>query len=1047
VYMGRLLRYFPAALILGLIVIIAIVIPVLAASLTLSPSRGTVGSTVTIDGSGFTASTDFTLKFDSTSIDTVSSDDSGVLDSYELEVPEKQAGAHTITVGTTSKTFTIIPKITLSKTSAAPGASITISGTGFAGSDSAIQVSIDDIIVLTDIDSDSKGSWSSTFTVPSLGSGSHTVTAADSASTPNTASASLSTVSVAAISLSKTSGAAGSSLTVYGAGFVGSESSIVVTFDGNPVGSPTSANASGSWSLTFNIPSSPGGTHSIDAYGSVTVASSVADKTLSVTPGLSLSKTSGPPGTQITITGNSFSANETGINVTWDSSPIGNPVNAGPTGSWTSTITIPASVAGAHIINAYGTTTTSGVVNLVFTVGAGISTNKTSGPAGTSVTVSGTGFAASEKSIAITFDSTTVASNITANTSGAWTANFSVPTSAGGDHTISASGATTKATAVQTQIFTTLPSVIPDTSTGPAGSPVSLSGSGFAPNQPGIKILFDGQEMTTVSAKANGDWTATLTIPAVAAGSHTIGIAGAGNIDLNISPLSYKIKAAASLTPETGTVGTTVIVKGTGFNSGGSITITYDDNNIVKTTADNSGNFSKSIIIPKSVAGEHEIRASDPNNSVSLIFNIEGNPPPVPKPASPADGQRLGFINKIAPTFTWVKVPTNGQVTYTFQLDSNPDFSNPLVEISGLTATKYTLNQSEALPKGDYYWRVKAIDTASNESPWSQPQYLKSGLMSPGLFILLLILIIAALAIGLYFLLTKVILKRRKAQAVTSPEIVIPEIVNADFQQIEGDKKTLPWRLALPQAPPQPKGSKSLSSEDQARLRTIIDFAKSLPLPQPDSTTLWLVEMAENNTGNAASPALYAQLLKGEIQVRYEPAWMRHPTFLDLQALLEGQPIMQDLTAYVEAINLSATSAVQILQDIYHDATAEITWDLIANGGWVYISGVYSDGVGWFQGKNLREPSDRDYTVKTESAAGEANVMGLYGDQNTAFTGLLVKAPGDNEVQQLRMLHLKLRRAYRNNDKLKDLVRMVSQLEVQRNRLVSAFSQFNRLST
>jgi hypothetical protein len=398
------------------------------------------------------------------------------------------------------------------------------------------------------------------------------------------------------------------------------------------------------------------------------------------------------------------------------------------------------------------------------------------------------------------------------------------------------------------------------------------------------------------------------------------------------------------------------------------------------------------------------------------------------------------------PSFTWTKITAGSPVTYTFQLDSDPEFSNPL-EKSGLTVTKYTLSRGEALPRGDYYWRIKAIDAAGNESPWSQTQYLKSGLISPVLFTFILILIIAALAVGLYYFLTKVLPKRR-ARAATSPEIVIPEIVNAEFKQIDSGKSALPWRLALPQAPQQAKGSKTLSSEDQARLKVIIDFAKSLPLPQPDSNTGWLVELAENVTGNSASPALYGQILRGEIQVRYEPAWMRHPTFLDLQALLEGQPIMQDLTTFVDTINNLSSSGHQVLQDIYRDTTTEVTWDLISNGGWAYISGIYTDGVGWFQGKNLKEPSDRDYSIKTESPAGaEQAFMGLYGDQNSAFAGLLAKAPGEAEVQQLRALHLKLRRTYRNSDKLKELVSLITQLEVQRNRLLNAFSQFNRLST
>ncbi len=1056
--MRRLLKYFSSTLILVLIISLATLTPVLAAgSISSSSSSGTVGSAVSVTGSGFTPGDAITLSFDGIIMDSPTADSSGNWTSITFSVPEKAAGSRLIrATGTPSGTiatrnFTITPKITLGSASGIAGSAVTISGKGFKDSDPSIQISFDNGTPQYLASTDINGSFAAvSFVIPSVAAGSHTITVTDSAAIPDTVSTPFSTVSNAAISLSTTSGPPGSSLTVSGSGFLGGttpESNIVVTYDGNPVGPSTSANSAGAWSTTFNIPASAGGSHNIGASGSVTLASQVSNKSFSVTAGMTLSKSSGAPGSQTTISGTGFGAGETGINITWDGSPLGTTVNAGPTGAWTTTITIPATSAGVHNINASGTITSSGGANLAFNVGAGITINKTSGAAGTTVSVSGSGFASGEKA-SITFDTTTVASNITVSATGAWTSTFTVPVSAGGDHAIGAAGTITRAATLQNQTFTTLPSVSLDTSNATTGSTVTVSGSGFTPGQKGLTLNFDDKEVASgVTADSAGSWKATFAVPSAASGSHTIKIAGAGGIDLSVGDVSFKIKPAISLSPANGTVGSNVSVKGTGFAAGGNISITYDDTNLVKISADGSGSFSKSVAIPKSLAGDHEIKATDPTNSASTIFTIDSTPPSVPKLATPTDGETIGFMGSVTPTFTWVKVTATSPVTYTFQLDTDTDFANPLVDKIGLTNTKYTLTNAEALPKGNYYWRVKAIDTASNESAWSQPQALKSGVISPLVFALILIVVIAALAAALFFLLTRVLPRRRAAQMASSPELVIPEIVNADFKQIEGGKTALPWRLALPQAPQQPKGSKNLSSEDQARLKVIIDFAKSLPLPQPDSTAGWLVEMAENVTGNGASPELYNQMLKGEIQVRYEPAWMRHPTFLDLQSLLEGQPIMQDLTTFVDSLTNLASTANMVLQDIYRDTSAEVTWDLVANGGWAYISGVYADGVGWYQGKNLREPSDRDYSVKTEGPAGAGTVVfGLYGDQNTAFAGLLAKAPGETEAQQLRALHLRLRRSYRGSDKMKDLVSQIAQLEVQRTRLLNAFSQFNRLS-
>jgi len=82
--------------------------------------------------------------------------------------------------------------------------------------------------------------------------------------------------------------------------------------------------------------------------------------------------------------------------------------------------------------------------------------------------------------------------------------------------------------------------------------------------------------------------------------------------------------------------------------------------------------------------------------------------------------------------------------------------------------------------------------------------------------------------------------------------------------------------------------------------------------------------MAETISGEQASPELYSKLLKSELQLQYEPVWMRHPTFVDLRTLLEGQPILLDLNSFVESVNYSASEAIQLLQDIFHDASQNL---------------------------------------------------------------------------------------------------------------------------
>ena len=227
-----------------------------------------------------------------------------------------------------------------------------------------------------------------------------------------------------------------------------------------------------------------------------------------------------------------------------------------------------------------------------------------------------------------------------------------------------------------------------------------------------------------------------------------------------------------------------------------------------------------------------------------------------------------------------------------------------------------------------------------------------------------------------------------------------------------------------------------------ARLKVIVDFAQSLPLAEPGYTAQWLLDLAQTSLGTEESAAVYKQLLENQLQVRYEPAWMRHPIFQDLSALLEGQPILQDLNAFVDAVNRCAAEATLLLQQINNEAVAEIPGDFLGKGGWAYISAVYTDAMRWFLGKSLHDPSERDYVLKHD----EAGTVSLWGEENTAFAESLISAADEQEALKFRALHLKLRRAYRNSDTVKQLVDMMTQMAVQRDRLSSAFSQFDNFT-
>jgi len=157
------------------------------ASITLSTISGSVGTSVTITGSAFRPNeTGIVVTFDdiqvtspimantsgewttSFSIPSVASDFTHNVDAH---------GNNTLANAVPNVIFTIVPSISLSKTSGTSGSSLTITGAGFRANETAITVTYDGVGVASGILTSSTGSWAATFVVPPSAIGSHIIDA------------------------------------------------------------------------------------------------------------------------------------------------------------------------------------------------------------------------------------------------------------------------------------------------------------------------------------------------------------------------------------------------------------------------------------------------------------------------------------------------------------------------------------------------------------------------------------------------------------------------------------------------------------------------------------------------------------------------------------------------------------------------------------------------------------------------------------------------------------------------------------------------------
>jgi hypothetical protein len=383
------------------------------------------------------------------------------------------------------------------------------------------------------------------------------------------------------------------------------------------------------------------------------------------------------------------------------------------------------------------------------------------GPVGTEVTIKGTGFEEDEEDIEIRYyldgsDYETVKKHIKANEYGSWEITFTIPASSKGDHKIDAEGDDSSFSEVKNATFEVKPGISLSKSSGYVGDKVTVRGSGFKDRESSIKVTYDGIQVgSTTTADDDGSWGISLEVPPSTTGKHKIDAYGSSTSASTISDKYFTVKPEATLTPTEGHVGVSLSVSGDGFAGSKSLFITYDGTQVTTITTNAKGSFSGvSFTAPKSIRGKHPVVVTDASgNSVTINFVMESNPPAKPTLSSPANGTRIGFIGSQTTTFQWTAVTDPSGVSYKLQIASDPSFLSLVVpEISGLTETSYTLPEGQALPYGTYYWRVKAIDGAQNDSGWTTAYSFQSGLLPTWAFIVIIIVIVALIAALAYLL-------------------------------------------------------------------------------------------------------------------------------------------------------------------------------------------------------------------------------------------------------------------------------------------------------
>jgi hypothetical protein len=479
-------------------------------------------------------------------------------------------------------------------------------------------------------------------------------------------------------------------------------------------------------------------------------------------PFIELSPKSGLPGTKVTVYGHDFTAGKL-VDIYYDGNLAG-AAKASSSGAFTIVISIPEECQGNYQVLADARYTE---VDAYFTVEPGLTVSPDNGPPGTTVAVTGQGFASNEEGIELLYyldDSyVTVGSLIVANATGSWETSFQVPPSGRGEHRLDAQGTVSRLYEVQDAIFQVTAGISIDRSAGFVADTVTMTGSRFAGYEKGIQILFDGQAVATeIKANSKGEWEASFKVPDMPTGEYSIAAEGEWTKKEDTGALSFEISPSIVVSPDEGHVGTNLTVTGHGFAVSQDVNIMYDGGTVETAQTNDQGSLETSFPVPESQYGEHQVAAGYAGeNHASALFAMESRPPATPTITSPSSGGRVGLIGKATPKFEWSAVSDDSGVHYRLQIATTANvttlgFVDPIVSITGLVETSYTLNETQALPNGTYYWIVQAVDGAQNESPWTAPRSFRIGLLPLWAFILVMVAIVVLIG-----LLIRALIRRR----------------------------------------------------------------------------------------------------------------------------------------------------------------------------------------------------------------------------------------------------------------------------------------------
>jgi hypothetical protein len=516
-------------------------------------------------------------------------------------------------------------------------------------------------------------------------------------------------VHATSITINPTSGAIGSEIALTGEGFIGKLASIY--WDEKKIIQNVPVTKQGQISYTFEIPSASKGAHVIKVTDDSNWSTITASLNFTVVPSITMEPPWGKPQNSITIIGNGFAPNETGIKTFFDGKPLSKtPIVADKSGSWHSMLTVPDLPKGEYSLGAAGDATQPGeAANITFTIAPYCKATPVSGPVGTRVTISGVGFRAGEDGITFTWDGPIIDTNFVARPNGSFSYDIVVPPSVKGRHIIGIYGSSfTPKNIVPDIEFEVTPTITITPSDLYQSKDLTINGTGYNAGEL-ISVTYDNTntgKSTTTDAK--GSFALVIQSLPTPGKNHNIVATGSKGA---VAQAQYVSAITAPAAPQ-------LLYPGPGAKIQ-----TY-------------------------------------NSVLDVIFSIFKY---VGGIFDTFTGSQQKMNDSVISAMNWSASTDQSALKYTLQISKTQDFSAVVLLKEGITATTYQINKSSLPLAGSYYWRVKATNDSGLSSPWSNTWKFEVIAASPLIFTISIVIIILVLAIIVFAVIALINRTRAKA--------------------------------------------------------------------------------------------------------------------------------------------------------------------------------------------------------------------------------------------------------------------------------------------